>query len=198
VLELERLQTPWVMAAAAVVLLLVVALGLFLYKRSRSDERRIRKTIARHTSEVIRDAVIPDGIDGYLFADYLLRLGGNIIVLNCESRRGYIFGAGNIEEWTGVENNRTEKFRNPMRRATLFAQQIIHTCDFDAVIPCVLFGSDSQFPKGIPEGVIPIEQFDAQLESLAEGNGSGESLEEAWAKLTALTHEGRHQINAAL
>lgn len=190
--------TTWGILGAAGLALALFGLMLFLNRHGQSDERRLGRAIERHAGGMIRNAVIPDGIEGYLFADYLLRMGGHIVVLNSESRKGYIFGADNIEEWTCVENNRTEKFRNPLQKATLFAHQVRHICGFDTVLPCVFFGGDSEFPKGIPDGVIPIARLDEEFEAIRGSGEDNEALEEAWTRLTALSDEGRHQLDVAL
>jgi len=193
---IRYLGSPWGIAAAVSLLLLLLALSIILFRRNKSDIRRIEQAIDSRAVTVIRDAVIPDGIDGYLFADYLMLLRGAIVVMRFEARRGYIFGGENLNEWTSVENRRTEKFKNPLAKVTLFAQQARHICGFDGVQACVLFGSSSEFPKGVPQGVMQMERFEEQLEAL---NGSEEQLEaaqQAWARLAAMTHEGRHQLDA--
>ena len=193
---MDMLLTPWGMIAVASLLLLLLVVAVSVYLRREANARRVQTLLEQHASEMIREAVIPDGIDGYIFADYLLCIGGSIVTLNIETRKGYIFGAPNIDEWTCVENNRTSKFSNPLKRATLFAQQCSHINGFDAIQGHVLFGSESEFPKGVPEGVMQMSEIADVLKSLAEGSESLEA-KEAWAKLKAMDQESRHQINAA-
>jgi len=194
---IDQWSAEWGAAVIGLVLLSLVLLAILLFRHRQNDELRINQSVRRHSGAFIKDAVIPDGIEGYLFADYLLRLGRNVIVLNVESRRGYVFGAVNIEEWTCVENNRTEKFNNPLQKATLFARQVGHISGINSVRPLVLFDSSSEFPKGVPEGVLQMTNLDQALESLSVSNGD-DSLEEVWPKLVALIDEGRHQLNATI
>jgi len=191
----DLIFTPWGMVAIASLLLLLLVIPVSVYLRRAAPARRVQLLLEKYTSDMIKEAVIPDGIDGFIFADYLLRIGSNIVILNVESRKGYIFGAANIDEWTCVENKRTGKFNNPLKRATLFAQQCMHIGGLDDVRAHVLFGSESDFPKGVPEGVVEMPQFEEMLESLSSGDDDHEALEEAWAKLKTMCQESSHQIN---
>lgn len=191
-------QAEWGAAVIGLVVLLLLVLAVLLYRFRQNDAKRIEQAINRHAEALVRDAVIPDGIDGYLFADYLLRLPGTILILNIESRKGYIFGADNIEEWTCVDNHRTEKFRNPLQKVIMFARQVGHFCNFDGIGQCVVFGSSSEFPKGIPDGVVTLSRLEETLESMKNESGNRDDLERAWTQLTALTDEGRHSLNVTI
>ncbi len=156
------------------------------------------QAIKNYAIESVKNAVIPDGIDGYVFADWLLLMNGHIVVLNFEPRRGYIFGAANIDEWTCVENNRTEKFINPLKRTALFAQQSCHIAGFENIRGHVLFASACEFPKGMPDGVLQMTRFERTLESLSAEDDDHESLYLAWSKLKRVSKESTDQINALL
>ena len=194
----DLIFTPWGMVAIASLLLLLLVVPVSVYLRRAAAARRVQLLLEKHASDMICEAVIPDGIDGYLFADYLLRIGTHILVLNVESRRGYIFGTANIDEWTCVENRRTGKFNNPLKRAILFAQQCKHIGGLDDVRAHVLFGSESEFPKGVPEGVVEMLQFEDLLASFSRGDDDLEMVNEAWFKLKAMSQESSLQISSAL
>lgn len=188
--------TPWGMIAVASLLVLLLAIPGSLYLRRAANARRIQSMLEKHTSGMIKDAVIPDGIDGYVFADYLLRIGNSIVTLNIESRKGYVFGAPNIDEWTCVENKRSEKFNNPLKRATLFAQQAKHLSGFHHVDALVLFDNNSEFPKGVPQGVLRLARFEEEIDVLNGRDNEHKAAEQAWATLIAITDEARTQLDA--
>lgn len=177
-------------------LLLVAA--VMLYLRKTADARYLKKTLASHCEAVERDVVLSDGLDGYLFVDYLLLLPGKILAMKSMSVKGYIFGAPDIDEWTCVHNNFTEKFRNPLADSRLCVHQIRDGLQFDAVEACVLFDRQGEFPKGVPEGVLRLAFLD---EELASRHGSGvmqEAAREAWQRLIERVHEDRRQLDLAL
>lgn len=195
---IEQWSAGWGAGVIGILLLSLLALGVLLYKYRQNDERRLIQGVHRYSSEVIRDAILPDGIDGYLFADYLLHMGDQIVVLNFELRKGYIFGAANIDEWTCVENNRTGKFINPLKRTSLFVQQCRHIAEFEGIQGYVLFASTSEFPKGVPEGVLEMTRFEATLGSLSGGDGDRAAIDLAWTKLKTMNQESEQQINSNL
>ncbi len=192
----DLLFTPWGAVAIASLLLLLLVVPVSVYLRREAAAKRVQWLLEKHVSDMIMEAVIPDGIDGYVFADYLLRIGNSIVVLNVEPRKGYVFGAPNIDEWTCVENNRTSKFSNPLKRAKLFAQQCSHVSGFDDVRGYVLFGRESEFPKGLPEGVVEMVRFEELLESFSGSDHCSEAVNQAWSKLQAMSQESGRQINS--
>jgi len=70
-----------------------------------------------------------------------------------------------------------------------------HLFKFNGVEACVLFGSDSEFPKGIPQGVLQMESYAEQLEALAGSDDEHEAAKQVWEKLIVMTNEGRQQLD---
>lgn len=194
----QYLHMPWVLAIPATLAVVIAVLLLVRYRRKSSDVRCLKRVLKKGGYACKQDVVLPDGVDGYLFVDYLILLRGKIVVMNVESRSGYIFGGETIDEWTCVKNNRTGKFNNPLDKVTLFAQQVKHLFGFNAVDACVLFGSDSEFPKGVPQGVLQMADFAESLDALGGNAEEHEAAEQVWERLIAMTNEGRHQLDVAL
>lgn len=182
----------------AVILVLGGTVVWSLRIRKGAEKRLLRRIIDRHAEAVEVEATISDGLDGYLFADYLLLLPGRIMVMRVMSQQGYIFGAEQIDEWTCVKNNRTGKFRNPLSEVQLYANQIRRALKFDVIEPCVLFGRQSEFPKGLPDGVLLLNGLDDALAARHGSEATHEMARNAWDKLIALVHDDRAQLNQAL
>lgn len=192
---IRQLQSPAGIAVTVAALLVVlIAVLVVINRRKTADMRLLKKTITKHSEAVERDAVISDGLDGFLFVDYLLLLRGKIVAMKVLSKRGYIFGDEKIDEWTCVENNRTEKFSNPLADVRLCAQQLRHALEFDAVEPSVLFGRQSEFPKGVPEGVLRLAHLDEKLDALKGSEDTDEVARQAWAQLIAMVHKDRQAL----
>jgi hypothetical protein len=194
----EHLQSPWTIAVLAALVLVLCVVPLVAYIYRTSDIRHLKRVLKKYSYAVEQNVVLSDGIDGYLFVDYLILLRGKIIVMKVEPSSGYIFGGEKIDEWTSVKNNRTGKFNNPMKEVSLFAQQVKHMLDFDAVDACALFGSKSLFPKGVPQGVLRMAYFGEELDAFKGSEGKHEAAQQAWEKLLAMTHEDRRQLEASL
>ncbi len=182
----EYINTPWVMAVIALVVVLLVALPLVLYFRKDQDTKLMNKLFKQHCQAFEKDVVIPDGIDGFLFVDYLMLIRGKIIALKIFPRRGYIFGAEKIDEWTCVDNNRTEKFNNPLVNMSLFTQAINNALGSDVIEGYVVFGSHSVFPKGLPHGVLQMKDFKTTFEQIQSSDEACEAAHQTWEKIQAL------------
>ncbi len=195
----QYLHMPWSIAVFAALLPVFLAVPLVIYMRRTSDQRLTQKIMKRYSLAVEKDVVLADGIDGYLFVDYLILLRGKIIVIKIDPNHGYIFGGEKIDEWTCVENNKTGKFKNPLQEVGFFAQQVKYVSGFNAVDACVLFGSKALFPKGVPAGVLQMASFAEELATLSGSDDDPhETAQQAWEKLIAIMHEDKRQLNAVL
>jgi len=194
-----QMSSPLLIAGlAGGLVLLFLVVGAVMYLRRSSDAWLLNKTLADQCEAVEKDVVLSDGIDGYLFVDYLLLLPGKIIAMKSMSKKGYIFGAEEIDEWTCVENNFTEKFKNPLADSRLCVHQIKEALQFDAVEACALFDRQSDFPKGVPEGVLRLAHLDEELKARHGSEAAGETAREAWKRLIARVHEDKRQLDTAL
>ena len=174
----------------------VIAVILFVRNlRKTADSRNISTVIKKYSDAYERDVVFPDGIGGYFFIDYLILLPGQIIALNISRVAGYVFGGDNIEIWTQVENNKSAKFKNPLEDVKHFVKLAAEQLKFDGITARVLFDSKSEFPKGVPEGVLQLANFNENMTAWAAEKTAADATKKAWDKLSALLSESRERYN---
>ena len=181
------------LVAAMIVAIAAILSVRHLYKTA--DSRKIKRIIKKYSAAYQRDVVFPDGMGGYFFIDYLIRLPCRILALNLPRVEGYVFGGENIELWTQVENNKTTKFKNPLEQVKLFAKHAADQLKFDGIVARVLFDSKSEFPKGVPEGVLQLANFKESMAAWAAEKPAAEAASKAWEKLSALLAESRERYN---
>ncbi|MDQ7057014.1 MAG: hypothetical protein Q9N62_00535 [Ghiorsea sp.] len=182
----------WLSIAGVV---LVIAVFVLIYKHIKSDVWLLKKALKQHAIESITDAVLFDGVDSYLFADYVLLLQGKILIVKRDESQGYIFGASNIHKWTCVKNHVTGKFNNPLEKVGHFVTQVKQECGFDAVYGYVLFGSQATFPKGVPDGVLQMQMLADDLEKLQGDKQQHEAAKAAWDKLTQMVARDKREVS---
>ena len=193
-LNIENILLLMELLVAAISVLFVAILVVpYLYKTA--DSRKIRRIIRKYSAAFQHDVVFPDGIGGYFFIDYLVLLPGRILALNLPKVDGYVFGGENIELWTQVVNNKTTKFKNPLEQVKLFAKHAADQLKFDGIIARVLFDSKSEFPKGVPEGVLLLANFKDSMTAWAGETPVSEATKTAWDRLSGLVAEGRERYN---
>jgi len=181
------------LAAALSIVIAVILLVRNLYKTA--DSRKISGIIKKYSEAYEREVIFPDGIGGYFFIDYLILLPGRILALNIAKMEGYVFGGENIEIWTQVENNKSTKFKNPFEDVKLFVNHAADQLKFDGIMARVLFDSKSEFPKGVPEGVLQLTNFEENMAAWAGETHVSEATNKAWETLSALLAESRERYN---
>jgi len=185
--------TPMQWLSLAILVSLFVVF-FYVYQHRKSDAFLLKKVLKKHAVASLKDAVLYDGVDSYLFADDVLLLQGRILIVKRDESQGYIFGASNIHEWTCVKNHATSKFNNPLEKVGHFVTQVKQECGFDDVMGCVLFGSQATFPKGVPEHVLQIARLEADIENLVGGEANHEQAEQAWVKLMTMVEKDKHEV----
>ncbi|WP_455208867.1 nuclease-related domain-containing protein [Kaarinaea lacus] len=179
------------LVGAIVVITLVV--WLIRYLRNTAQDRRIAKIIKEQSEASARDIILSDGMYGYLFIDYLVLMKGKIIAMDVHHMEGYIFGAEQIEEWAQVVNSKSHKFKNPLYRVRLIVQQIKQLVPDADVEARVLFGNESSFPKGVPEGVMRFDTFREELGQLNKNDYLAQSMSKTWEELMAIAKQHKQQ-----
>lgn len=176
---------------AATIIIVIAAILFARYLFKTADSRKIKRVIKKYSNAYERDVIFPDGIGGYFFIDYLILLPCRILALNLHKGEGYVFGGENIELWTQVENNKSTKFKNPLEYVELFVKHAADQLKFDGVTARVLFDNRSEFPKGVPEGVLQLANFKESMAAWAGEKPVAEAANKAWDKLSAPLAESR-------
>ncbi len=182
-----------ILVAAIAIVIAVILLVRYLYKTA--DSRKIERIIKKCSVAFERDVIFSNGIGGYFFIDYLILLPGRILAMNLPKVEGYVFGGENIELWTQVENNKSTKFKNPLEDVKLFVKHAADQLKFDGILARVLFNSRSEFPKGVPEGVLQLTNFKESLVAWGGKTPVAEATNKAWDKLSVLLAESRERYN---
>jgi hypothetical protein len=123
----------------------------------------------------IKDIILPDGIEGYTYIDYLLLTPKGIVVLDINLSQGHIFGGESVDEWTQVVNKKTYKFRNPLydnqTKCQAVRWNIVNNISENTnanenleTHGWIAFSSAGNFPKGIPDNISMIKDLNDDLE----------------------------------
>ncbi|NOX92921.1 MAG: NERD domain-containing protein [Gammaproteobacteria bacterium] len=177
----------------AITALGLIAVIFFFWKQSRKNkhQRHTRKVVESLGVKYLHNMVLPDGIDGLVFIDYLLLVPDGFVVLDIQHSEGHLFGGETIDQWSQVINNKTWKFDNPLYvnqsacQAVLWnLQHTIKAGDSSAnthwqVQGWVTFSNAGNFPKGIPAQVSMIDELKNNLAPLINNNSIDENLQKA-------------------
>jgi len=165
---LQKFEIYWPYAAILATILIIFILAHFFRRWQSSGELRVLEQIIKSKSVAyMKDIVIPDGVYGYHFIDYLIIMPDTVLIIGVQHNQGYIFGGLQIEQWTHVVNNRSYHFDNPLMKLNQYRQAL------DSLLPGavlefkVVFLSECSFPKGKPDDVVEFSDLEQYLGNLA-------------------------------
>ncbi len=182
----------------AITALGLIAVIVFFWKQSRKSkhQRHTRKVVESLGVKYLHDVVLPDGIDGLVFIDYLLLVPDGFVVLGTQHNAGHLFGGETVDQWSQVSNNKTYKFNNPLYDNQSACQAVRwnlqHADNPSAnthwrVQGWVTFSNAGNFPKGIPAQVSMIDELKSNLAPVIKNNNIDENLQKAWDALHGLS-----------
>lgn len=157
---IELSQLPWWAVPAiggALVGGLIVWLAVVWRKRRAAG--RIEAIIDSIAYEVLRNVLIPNGMDGQITLQYLLLTERGLLVLDVIERPGAIFGGDQMVEWTSIGKKTRYTFRNPQH---VLYDRIAAVKLLAGSIPVdgrVVFTLRSEFPKGKSTYVMRVDEL---------------------------------------
>jgi hypothetical protein len=173
----------WGAAGAAAV---VAGIAWWAVARRRAGYRyRLRKALLAHGDALLRDLVIPDGMDGQIHVSHVLRSHAGFVVVDVIPAAGAVFGAAAIDEWTVMHGRRSHKFRNPVagnRARVLAVRSLVPGVPVHGLV--VLLGPVT-FPKGVPEETVTVDTLGAALDALPATTARTEQWDDGWYGLVA-------------
>jgi len=179
----ELIGQYWPYLMIVVIIALLIISGIIGQRLLNPKDTKIIDTqIQKLTKSFVRDVVIPDGIYGYHFINYVILLPNKILLLGITDFSGYIFGADNLEKWTQVLDSKSVRFENPIMNKSHCIQAMEPMVNGTEIIARVIFTSNSDFPKGKPSGVIEQQHLEEELSALIS-EPAEDDLSELWASL---------------
>lgn len=175
-----------VIVASALVALAALIAGIAVWHRRRRFGARLRRLLVLHSDARVRDVVIPDGMDGHIQIDNVLRTAAGFVIVDVVRVSGAVFGGTSIDEWTVMTGGRSHKFRNPValnNARVLAVRQLVPGVPIHGLV--VLLGQVT-FPKGTPARTVTLETLPAALAALPQMPPvTAVNVDEAWYGLSA-------------
>ena len=184
------------------------ATGWYFWRQFQKSqhERQIHRTLESLGVKYLHDIILPDGIEGYTYIDYLLLTPNGIVVLDINFSEGHIFGGESVDKWTQVINNKTYKFDNPLYNNQTKCQAVLWNINNNIseddgtnnnveTSGWIAFSSAGNFPKGIPDQVSMIGDLKNDFkERFNIGADTNESTQKIWDQLHDLSIATRKDV----
>ena len=202
--------TPGLISLAIFPSVIISVVGWYTWRHlDRSwNQRQISQVLQSIGVKFLQDIMLPDGIEGYTYIDYLLLTPKGMVVLDINLSEGHIFGGESVDEWTQVVNKKTYKFNNPLYDNQTKCQAVrwnvknniaenANANDDLETHGWIAFSSAGNFPKGIPENISMIKNLNDDLEkkfnlSTSNDESSQNILDQLYALSTTTRAETGH------
>jgi hypothetical protein len=186
---LEQLDPRTVAAIVAIVAVLAGLAWLYGLYRRYAMRRALLNTLKGVAYDVVRDVLVPDGMDGHLHVDFLLLTQRGILILDLREIPGMVFGGDQMDQWTVITRRRRYTFLNPQGA---LLDRIAAVKQIAGEVPVegrVLFTARSRFPKGRPRSVLLIDSIRPEYAPLDKGTmqDTVRLFHPAWERLKAST-----------
>lgn len=185
----------------AVVLAIAFVVKLFRARiKGAVGELSVKRVLDKAGVEHFHDVYLPSR-GGVTQIDHIALVGGAILVIETKNYEGAIYGEADQAQWTVsfAGGNVKHRFQNPIRQnfGHEKAVQAVVGPDVD-VLGLVVFTGGAKFPKGVPDGVIDVDDLRSRLKSLIPDHPASAMTAMAWTTLeTAISGSDRKQDKAA-
>jgi hypothetical protein len=180
----------WALGGVFALMMVLVLMYVWIRHLSRTKHARgARRQIKHAAVDMIKDVILPDGVNDNVFISYLALSNKGILVVNVQNYPGILFGGEKIDLWTQVYNHKSYKFDNPIRYHDMCVQAVKLLAPEVPVIGRVLFTDAGDFPKGIPDGVSLTRTFAEDISTISVVETIPEEWQSAWFNLKQSTLE---------
>lgn len=166
--EIPRWAYP---AAGGVVVAALLAWGILIWRKHRALQQ-MEATIDSIAYDVLRNVLVPNGMDGQITLQYLLLTERGLIVLDLLERPGAIFGGDQMVEWTSIGKKRRYTFRNPQHLLYDRLAAVKLLAGNTPVDGRVVFTMRSSFPKGKSTYVLRIDELKNEFAVVDRNRGN--------------------------
>ena len=149
-------NTPWLMPALAVLVLLV---GWLIYRYVRGRSSPLQRAFNAISFERIEGLVIPSADEGEIQIDQLFLTSNGLLIVDIKDVQGTVFGSDKMQDWAVISDERRYTFSNP--QPMLFdriaaVRQIVREVP---VAGRLLFLDGAEFTKGVPGLVCTLDEL---------------------------------------
>jgi hypothetical protein len=176
-------QHNWyVLIGASIIALSVIAFLTRRYLKRTVEYRTIKRIVKGWKGQFLNNVVLHDGLDSYIFIDYLIKLPNLILVINTYNYEGYLFGGESVDQWAHLVRYKSYKFDNPLYKLFESIHVLKDRVRDTRVEGRIVFSNNGSFPKGIPTGVSLLDTLKDDISQLV--NSSQEMVsDDIWESL---------------
>ena len=172
--------------AGALLLTLVfrsVANHLVRWIAGKLGQARIRSALAKRSSDVMHDFIVPGAYGGLAKIDHAILTSGGILCIRTKHCNGIVFGDADEAQWTNVDGVRRQRFLNPLIQNEGRARALRQVLPDVPVDNLVIFTGKVEFTSAPPSNVIHIDKLESYIAKHVFGPSRIEDWQAVWLTL---------------
>ena len=172
--------------AGALLLTLVfrsVANHLVRWIAGKLGQARIRSALAKRSSDVMHDFIVPGAYGGLAKIDHAILTSGGILCIRTKHCNGIVFGDADEAQWTNVDGVRRQRFLNPLIQNEGRARALRQVLPDVPVDNLVIFTGKVEFTSAPPSNVIHIDKLESYIAKHVFGPSKIEDWHAVWLTL---------------
>ena len=172
--------------AGALLLTLVfrsVANHLVRWIAGKLGQARIRSALAKRSSDVMHDFIVPGAYGGLAKIDHAILTSGGILCIRTKHCNGIVFGDADEAQWTNVDGVRRQRFLNPLIQNEGRARALRQVLPDVPVDNLVIFTGKVEFTSAPPRNVIHIDKLESYIAKHVFGPSKIEDWHAVWLTL---------------
>lgn len=185
-------ETQLIATATVAVMLVAVLVSTWRVWRRRHAQAKLRQTLFKLGLDGLQDALVPDGMGGWLHIDFLLLTPNGVLLVELHDIAGNVFGGDQMTQWTVIDGPRRSTFPNPQGAMYDRVAAVKMLSGELAVQGRLVFGRRARFPKGLPRWTTTFDSLRAEF-PLLEASTRQQLLEQwhpHWQPLRAQLETG--------
>ena len=146
-------------------------------------QTRIRSALARRSSNVLHDFIVPGAYGGLAKIDHAILTSGGILCIQTKHCSGIVFGDADEAQWTNVDGARRRRFLNPLIQNEGRARALRLALPDVPVDNLVIFTGNVEFTSAPPRNVIHVDQLESYIAKHVFGPSKIKDWHAVWLTL---------------
>ena len=146
---------------------------------------RIRRALAKRSSAVLHDFIIPGAYGGLARIDHAILTAGGILCIQTKHFSGIVFGDADEAQWTNVDGVHRRRFLNPLIQnegRTRALRQVVPDVPVDNL---VIFTGSVEFTSSPPANVIHVSRLESYIAKHVFGPSKIKDWDAVWLTVNA-------------
>ena len=148
-------------------------------------QMRIRAALAKRSSSVLHDFIVPGSYGGLAKVDHAILTAGGILCIQTKHCNGILFGSAGEPQWANVDGVHRRRFLNPLIQnegRTRALRKILPDVPVDNL---VVFTGSVEFTSAPPKNVIHVSQLESYVAKHVFGPSKVVDWDAVWLTLNS-------------